>query len=44
LQRFKRALHHTLAEVDDSTHFILARTADDIRRAKREGKIALVIY
>src|SRR5262245_42051247 len=44
LQRFMRALDHTHAEVEESTHFILARTADDIRRAKREGKIALVIY
>ena len=43
LQRFMRALDHTHAEVEGSTHFILARTVDDIRRAKREGKIALVI-
>jgi len=43
LQRFMRALDHTHAEVEDSAHFILAKTTADIRRAKREGKIALVI-
>jgi membrane dipeptidase len=43
LQRFMRALDHTHAEVEESAHFILAKTTGDIRRAKREGKIALVI-
>ncbi len=43
LQRFMRALDHTHAEVEASEHFILARTTADIRRAKREGKIAVVI-
>jgi membrane dipeptidase len=43
LQRFMRALDHALAEVEQSAHFILAKTTADIRRAKREGKIALVI-
>src|SRR5262249_16650370 len=43
LQRFMRALDHTHAELEESEHFILATTTEDIRRAKREGKIALVI-
>src|SRR5262252_10188192 len=42
LQRFMRALDHTHAEVEESGHFMLAKTTADIRRAKREGKIALV--
>jgi membrane dipeptidase len=43
LQRFMRALDHTHAELEGSAHFILAKTTADIRRAKRDGKIALVI-
>jgi membrane dipeptidase len=43
LQRFMRALDHTHAELEASEHFILAKTTADIRRAKREGKIAVVI-
>jgi membrane dipeptidase len=43
LQRFMRALDHTLSEVEESAHFIVAKTTADIRRAKREAKIALVI-
>jgi membrane dipeptidase len=43
LQRFMRALDHAHAEFEASEHFILAKTTADIRRAKREGKIAVVI-
>jgi membrane dipeptidase len=43
LQRFMRALDHTLTEIEQSEHFILATTTADIQRAKREGKIAFVI-
>ena len=43
LQRFMRALDHTHAEIAESSHFILASTTADIHRAKREGKIAIVI-
>ncbi|MGE0769511.1 MAG: dipeptidase [Hyphomicrobiaceae bacterium] len=43
LQRFMRALDHTYSELQESEHFILATTTEDIRRAKREGKIAFVI-
>jgi membrane dipeptidase len=43
LQRFMRALDHTYSELAESEHFILATTTEDIRRAKREGKIAFVI-
>lgn len=43
LQRFMRALDHTYGEVAESEHFIIARTADDIRQAKRDGKIAIVV-
>jgi membrane dipeptidase len=43
LQRFMRALDHTHSEIAGSSHFILARTTADIRRAKREGKVAVVI-
>jgi len=43
LQRFMRALDHTYSELAESEHFILATTTDDIRRAKRENKIAFVI-
>jgi membrane dipeptidase len=43
LQRFMRALDHTYSELAESKHFILVETTDDIRRAKREGKIGLVI-
>ena len=43
LQRFMRALDHTHAELEQSDHFILAKTTADILRAKRERKIAFVI-
>jgi microsomal dipeptidase-like Zn-dependent dipeptidase len=43
MQRFMRALDHAHAELEASEHFILAKTTADIRRAKREGKIAVVI-
>jgi membrane dipeptidase len=43
LQRFMRALDHTYSELAESEHFILATTTEDIRRAKRDGKIAFVI-
>ncbi|MBX3579418.1 MAG: dipeptidase [Rhizobiaceae bacterium] len=43
LQRAMRALDHTHAELEESTDFILATSAEDIRRAKRDGKIAYVI-
>lgn len=43
LQRFMRALDHAHAEIEESSHFILATTTADIHRAKREGKIAFVI-
>lgn len=43
LQRFMRALDHTHSEIAESEHFVLARTTADIRRAKREGRIAVVI-
>jgi membrane dipeptidase len=43
LQRFMRALDHTYSELQESEHFVLATTTEDIRRAKREGKIAFVI-
>jgi membrane dipeptidase len=43
LQRFMRALDHTHTEIAESSHFILAITTADIRRAKCEGKIAVVI-
>ncbi len=42
-QRFMRALDHTHSELEESEAFILATTTEDIRRAKREGKIAFVI-
>jgi membrane dipeptidase len=43
LQRFMRALDHTYSELSESDTFVLATTTDDIRRAKREGKMAVVI-
>jgi membrane dipeptidase len=43
LQRFMRALDHTYCELAESDSFILATTTDDIRRAKRENKVAIVI-
>lgn len=43
VQRFMRALDHTYNEVAESDHFIIARSTDDIRRAKAEDKIAIVI-
>jgi membrane dipeptidase len=42
-QRFMRALDHVYSEVEESTDFVLATTTADIRRAKRDGKIAFVI-
>jgi membrane dipeptidase len=43
LQRSMRALDHTYNDLEESDDFILAKTIDDIHRAKREGKIAFVI-
>jgi membrane dipeptidase len=43
LQRFMRALDHTYGELAENDRFILATTTGDIRRAKREGRIAVVI-
>lgn len=43
LQRFMRALDHTLVELEESESFLLVRTVDDIHTAKREGKIGFVI-
>jgi len=43
LQRFMRALDHTYAELSESDGLVLATTMEDIRRAKREGKVAVVI-
>ncbi|MBI4182687.1 MAG: membrane dipeptidase [Proteobacteria bacterium] len=43
LQRFMRALDHTFREIEESDSFILATTVADIRRAKREGKVAFVL-
>lgn len=43
LQRFMRALDHGYSEVAESDAFILAMTTEDIRRAKRESKIAVVV-
>lgn len=42
-QRFMRALDHVLNDLAESEHFVLATSTDDIRRAKLDGKIALVI-
>src|SRR5690606_2452516 len=43
LQRFMRALDHTYSEVDESDDFVIARTVEDIRQAKRDGRIAIII-
>jgi membrane dipeptidase len=43
LQRFMRVLDHTYAELDESSHFVLAQTTADIYAAKRQGKVAVVI-
>ena len=43
LQRFMRALDHAYCELAESDAFILATTTEDIRRAKRENKIAVVV-
>lgn len=43
LQRFMRALDHTFAEIEESATFVPATSVADIRRAKAEGKIAVVI-
>lgn len=43
LQRFMRALDHAYSELEESEAFVLATTVDDIRRAKADGRIALVI-
>lgn len=42
-QRFMRALDHLHNDLDESSGFILATTVEDIRRAKRDGRIAVVI-
>ncbi|MCO5093157.1 dipeptidase [Bosea sp. (in: a-proteobacteria)] len=43
LQRFMRTLDHTYGDLSDSEHFTLVLGVDDIARAKREGKIGVVI-
>lgn len=43
LQRFMRVLAHTYAEMEESEHFVLAKTVEDIYDAKRDGKIAFLI-
>jgi hypothetical protein len=43
LQHFMCALDHTHAEVVGPAHFVLAKTTGEIRRAKRQGKIALAL-
>lgn len=43
LQRFMRVLAHTYAEIEESEHFVLAKTVEDIYDAKRDGKIAFLI-
>ncbi len=42
LQRFMRAFDHALTDVDESDDIILVTGTADIRRAKREGKLAYV--
>jgi membrane dipeptidase len=42
-QRFMRALDHLHNDLDESSGFILATTVEDIRRAKRDGRFAVVI-
>lgn len=42
-QRFMRALDHLYSELEESKDFILATTTENIRHAKRSGKIAVVI-
>lgn len=42
-QRFMRALDHLYGELEESSDFILATTTADIRRAKEDRKIAVVI-
>ena len=42
-QRFMRALDHVYSELEESSNFVLATTTEDIRLAKRDGKIAFVI-
>jgi membrane dipeptidase len=43
LQRFMRVLAHTYSEMEESKHFVLAKTVEDIEDAKRDGKIAFLI-
>ena len=43
LQRFMRALDHAYSELEESAALVLATTVEDIRRAKTDGKTALVI-
>lgn len=42
-QRFMRALDHTHAEIVESDELMLVLEPEDIRRAKREGKLGIVI-
>jgi membrane dipeptidase len=42
-QRFMRALDHTFAEIEESEELMLVLEADDIRQAKKDGKIGVVI-
>lgn len=43
LRRIMRVLDHAHCEAKESEAIVLVDTVDDIRRAKREGKIALVL-
>ena len=36
-------IHHYAAIAETPDHFVLAETADDIRQAKKDGKIAIII-
>jgi len=38
-----RVLAHTYSEMEESKHFVLAKTVEDIEDAKRDGKIAFLI-
>lgn len=42
-QRYMRALDHLFSELEETTDFILATTTEDIRRAKRDGRIAVIV-
>ena len=43
LQRWMRALDNVLTDVAESDELILTTSVEDIRRAKREGKLAYVV-